>query len=129
MRGRPEEPPVVEMGGGPAAVTGREEGKETAMDYTYAQIAEAMEMPVDSVETRLVRARRMLREALKGGAALAAVERRRVEYAPADRRDPDPRGAGPDPGPEQVGALIEKSFEGGRAVRLTVSSTVTPSRY
>ncbi len=33
--------------------------------WGYQQIAEAMEMPVDSVETRLVRARRMLREALK----------------------------------------------------------------
>lgn len=33
--------------------------------WSYQQIAEAMEMPADSVETRLVRARRMLREALK----------------------------------------------------------------
>ena len=34
-------------------------------DWSYAQIAEAMSMPVDTVETRLVRARRLLREALK----------------------------------------------------------------
>lgn len=33
--------------------------------WGYEQIAEVMGMPVDSVETRLVRARRMLREALK----------------------------------------------------------------
>ena len=35
-------------------------------DWSYKQIAEAMDMPVDTVETRLVRARRLLREALKG---------------------------------------------------------------
>ncbi len=34
-------------------------------DWNYRQIAEVMGMPVDSVETRLVRARRFLREALK----------------------------------------------------------------
>lgn len=34
--------------------------------WGYRQIAEVMDMPVDSVETRLVRARRLLREALKG---------------------------------------------------------------
>lgn len=34
-------------------------------DWSYQQIAEAMNMPVDTVETRLVRARRLLREALK----------------------------------------------------------------
>jgi len=33
--------------------------------WSYRQIAEVMDMPVDSVETRLVRARRMLRESLK----------------------------------------------------------------
>ena len=33
--------------------------------WTYRQIAEVMGMPVDSVETRLVRARRLLRESLK----------------------------------------------------------------
>ncbi|MGB2986809.1 MAG: RNA polymerase sigma factor [Phycisphaerae bacterium] len=33
--------------------------------WTYSQIAEVMGMPVDSVETRLVRARRFLRESLK----------------------------------------------------------------
>jgi RNA polymerase sigma factor (sigma-70 family) len=33
--------------------------------WSYAEIAEAMGMPVNSVETRLVRARRLLREALK----------------------------------------------------------------
>jgi RNA polymerase sigma-70 factor, ECF subfamily len=33
--------------------------------WNYQQIAEAMEMPVDSIETRLVRARRLLRDALK----------------------------------------------------------------
>lgn len=34
--------------------------------WSYREIAEVMDMPVDSVETRLVRARRFLREALKG---------------------------------------------------------------
>jgi RNA polymerase sigma-70 factor (ECF subfamily) len=34
--------------------------------WSYREIAGVMEMPVDSIETRLVRARRMLREALKG---------------------------------------------------------------
>ena len=34
--------------------------------WSYKQIAEAMEMPVDTVETRLVRARRLIREALRG---------------------------------------------------------------
>lgn len=33
--------------------------------WSYQQIAEVLDMPVDSVETRLVRARRLLREALK----------------------------------------------------------------
>ncbi len=33
-------------------------------DWSYRQIAEAMDLPVDTVETRLVRARRLLREAL-----------------------------------------------------------------
>ncbi|MBK8268272.1 MAG: RNA polymerase sigma factor [Planctomycetes bacterium] len=33
-------------------------------DWSYAQIAEAMGLPVDTVETRLVRARRLLRSAL-----------------------------------------------------------------
>ncbi len=33
--------------------------------WSYRQIAETMEMPVDTVETRLVRARRLLRETLK----------------------------------------------------------------
>ncbi|MFH1417915.1 MAG: RNA polymerase sigma factor [Planctomycetota bacterium] len=33
-------------------------------DWSYAQIGEAMGMPVDTVETRLVRARRLLRSAL-----------------------------------------------------------------
>lgn len=33
--------------------------------WSYRQIAEVMEMPVDSVETRLVRARRLLRECLQ----------------------------------------------------------------
>jgi len=33
-------------------------------DWSYAQIAEALAMPVDTVETRLVRARRLLRAAL-----------------------------------------------------------------
>jgi len=35
-------------------------------NWSYRQIAELMEIPVDTVETRLVRARRLLREALKG---------------------------------------------------------------
>lgn len=34
-------------------------------NWSYREIAEVMEMPVDTVETRLVRARRHLREALK----------------------------------------------------------------
>ena len=34
-------------------------------DWSYKQIADVMDMPVDSVETRLVRARRLLRESLK----------------------------------------------------------------
>jgi RNA polymerase sigma-70 factor (ECF subfamily) len=33
--------------------------------WSYQQIADVMDMPVDSVETRLVRARRLLRSALK----------------------------------------------------------------
>lgn len=33
--------------------------------WSYAQIAEAMELPVDTVETRLTRARRLLRDALQ----------------------------------------------------------------
>ncbi len=37
--------------------------------WSYAQIAEAMSLPVDTVETRLVRARRLLRSALTGGNA------------------------------------------------------------
>ncbi len=35
-------------------------------NWSYAQIAEAMSLPVDTVETRLVRARRLLRTALRG---------------------------------------------------------------
>ena len=34
--------------------------------WSYRQIAEVLEVPVDTVETRLVRARRQLREALSG---------------------------------------------------------------
>lgn len=34
-------------------------------DWSYAEIGEAMSLPVDTVETRLVRARRLLRTALK----------------------------------------------------------------
>jgi RNA polymerase sigma-70 factor, ECF subfamily len=34
--------------------------------WSYAQIAEALSAPVDTIETRLVRARRLLRERLKG---------------------------------------------------------------
>lgn len=34
-------------------------------NWSYRQIADLMELPVDTVETRLVRARRMLREVLK----------------------------------------------------------------
>jgi RNA polymerase sigma-70 factor (ECF subfamily) len=34
--------------------------------WTYQEIAEVFDMPVDTVETRLVRARRHLREALHG---------------------------------------------------------------
>lgn len=33
-------------------------------DWSYARIAEALELPIDTVETRLVRARRLLRSAL-----------------------------------------------------------------
>ncbi len=35
-------------------------------DWSYAQIAEAMDLPVETVSTRLVRARRLLREELSG---------------------------------------------------------------
>lgn len=35
-------------------------------DWTYAQIGELLGLPVETVETRLVRARRLLREALAG---------------------------------------------------------------
>ena len=34
-------------------------------EWSYRRIGEVLEMPVDTVETRLVRARRLLREALK----------------------------------------------------------------
>lgn len=34
--------------------------------WSYAEISEAMQLPIDTVETRLVRARRLLRDALKG---------------------------------------------------------------
>jgi len=34
--------------------------------WNYSRIAEVMDMPIDTVETRLVRARRLLREMLKG---------------------------------------------------------------
>ncbi|HEY3242681.1 MAG TPA: RNA polymerase sigma factor [Phycisphaerae bacterium] len=34
--------------------------------WNYQQIADLLQMPVDSIETRLVRARRLLREALAG---------------------------------------------------------------
>ncbi len=34
--------------------------------WSYQQIADVLEMPIDTVETRLVRARRQLREALRG---------------------------------------------------------------
>ena len=34
--------------------------------WSYARIGETMNLPVDTVETRLVRARRLLRETLKG---------------------------------------------------------------
>ncbi len=36
--------------------------------WSYAEIGEAMSLPVETVETRLVRARRLLREALKNDA-------------------------------------------------------------
>jgi RNA polymerase sigma-70 factor (ECF subfamily) len=35
-------------------------------DWSYAEIGEVLDLPVDTVETRLVRARRMLREMLQG---------------------------------------------------------------
>jgi len=34
-------------------------------DWSYAQIGETLDLPVDTVETRLVRARRMLKESLQ----------------------------------------------------------------
>jgi len=37
-------------------------------DWSYGQIAEALGLPEDTVETRLVRARRLLRSALQGNA-------------------------------------------------------------
>ena len=38
-------------------------------DWNYRQIAQAMDLPVETVETRLVRARRMLRAKLAAGAS------------------------------------------------------------
>ena len=35
-------------------------------DWSYAQIGELLGLPTETVETRLVRARRLLREALRG---------------------------------------------------------------
>ena len=35
-------------------------------DWSYREIGELLELPVDTVETRLVRARRLLREMLQG---------------------------------------------------------------
>jgi len=35
-------------------------------DWSYAQIGDALGLPIDTVETRLVRARRLLREQLAG---------------------------------------------------------------
>lgn len=43
--------------------------------WSYKQISEALGLPVDTVETRLVRARRLLREALKEQVVLGDVER------------------------------------------------------
>lgn len=40
-------------------------------DWSYADIAEALGLPVDTVETRLVRARRLLRSTLQGEDAAA----------------------------------------------------------
>ncbi len=45
-------------------------------DWSYARIGEVLELPVDTVETRLVRARRMLRETLQGVAEDATASRR-----------------------------------------------------
>jgi len=79
----PYSPPAAEK---PDQVLGRREQAEVVKDairglaaiyrepfvlrhvegWSYKQIAEAMEMPVDTVETRLVRARRLIREALRG---------------------------------------------------------------
>lgn len=38
-------------------------------EWTYAQIGDVLDLPVDTIETRLVRARRLLREALRGEVA------------------------------------------------------------
>ena len=47
--------------------------------WSYKQIAEVMDMPVDSIETRLVRARRLLREALR--TELAASDQQEERFA------------------------------------------------
>jgi RNA polymerase sigma-70 factor (ECF subfamily) len=39
-------------------------------DWSYVQISEALSLPIDTVETRLVRARRLLRSALQGNGGL-----------------------------------------------------------
>ncbi len=43
-------------------------------DWSYRRIADVMGLPVDTVETRLVRARRLLRDALRLGAEKTDVE-------------------------------------------------------
>ncbi len=77
-------PPVIAGDADPAASVARTEQHRRVMDairglpaiyrepfilrhvedWSYAQIGEALNLPVDTVETRLVRARRLLREAL-----------------------------------------------------------------
>jgi len=44
--------------------------------WSYKQIAEVMDMPVDSIETRLVRARRLLRETLSTELAASGQQER-----------------------------------------------------
>ncbi len=88
----PPDGEVAERSMDPAAVSAAEEERERMLraiqslptiyrepfvlkhleDWSYARIGATLGLPVDTVETRLVRARRLLRESLRSGAADAA---------------------------------------------------------